>query len=77
MLKETMQTRMLKLDNQDYLITNEIVLDNIKYYLLINLSNPEDIIIRKEVEDNGERYIEPLDNDEEFDKVSVEFYKNN
>ncbi|MBR1414023.1 MAG: DUF1292 domain-containing protein [Bacilli bacterium] len=68
---------MLKLDNQDYLITNEIVLDNIKYYLLINLSNPEDIIIRKEVEDNGERYIEPLDNDEEFDKVSVEFYKNN
>lgn len=76
MLKETMQTKMLKLDNQDYLITNEIVLDNIKYYMLINLSNPEDIIIRKEVEDNGEKYIELLDSDEEFDKVSVEFYKN-
>ena len=73
MLKEKMETKVLDVDNKNYMIIDEIELNNNKYCYLVNLDNPEDIVIRKYVDNN----LVNLDSEEEFDTVISALYEKN
>ena len=50
-------------------------LNKINYAFLANENDPEDIVVRKIVIGKDEDYLERLDNEEEFNKVMIEFNK--
>ena len=58
-------------DNVEYIIIAEIKDNEIKYLYLANAKNESDICVRKDV--NGKIY--PLDDEKEFNKAMVLFYK--
>ena len=65
------------LDNGiEYAIIKEEKINDITYTLFANIENPEDICYRKTIidEDGDECYI-GLDNEKEFDLVSLHFAK--
>ena len=55
---------------------SSIVKDGVRYMLLANRDNNEDICIRKLVNEDGEQYIEMLDLDE-FEQIRNEFIQKN
>ncbi len=55
---------------------SSIVKDDVRYMLLANRDNNEDICIRKLVNEDGEQYIEMLDLDE-FEQIRNEFIQKN
>ncbi len=61
-----------------------IIIDNIKYAViaeinnyvyLANIENPKDFMIRKETEKDGEKYLAPIESDDEFKKALELFTK--
>ncbi len=56
-----------------YAKVTEVVIDNIKYFFLVNSKDTYDYVIRKEV---GEEIV-GLDNNEEFEKVLRKLLEDN
>jgi len=59
-------------NNIEYMIVDELLINNIKYIYLSNIKNPRDFCIRKEKE-NG--ILVGLDDKIEFDKALLTFTK--
>lgn len=67
----------VKLEGREFVIVDEIIINNIKYVHLANADDAEDFCIRKiEIRDN-EEILTPLDSDEEFDLALEEFIQKN
>lgn len=56
------------IDGIKYLPVKTKIINNIKYYLLVNIDDKNDICIRKEIKENNEVLLSQLE-EEEFDKV--------
>lgn len=70
------EVEVLVLENDEkYYPLKEIKLNGILYYVLINVNNPKDICVRKEIEENGEILISMLDDEEELKLVLAEYKK--
>lgn len=60
-------------DGQDYMIVDEIVIDEVKYVYLAKEQDISNFCIRKENIINNSQYLVGLDNKEEFDKALQTF----
>ena len=58
-------------DGKTYMIIRE----NETYVYLANVDNPKDFCIRKKIKENGENYLGPIDDYEEFKKALELFQK--
>lgn len=63
-------------DNNSYMITNELVINNTKYLLLTNENDITKYCIRKIKNINNEEYLVGLDSEEELNQVLSVFMKN-
>ena len=53
-----MNKKVIKLENnKEYFIINELIENNIKYILVMNVDNESDVKIVKQITDNNEEYI--------------------
>lgn len=67
----------IKLEGKDFVIIDEITINNTKYVHLANANDYEDFCIRKiNIKENVE-ILTGLDNDEEFDMALDAFVKKN
>lgn len=64
----------------EFEIVDSLVTDNNEYFALIPVETPENIdsdsgelVILKVVEDNGEEFLEPIEDDEEYEEISEIF----
>ncbi len=62
-------------DNQDYIVTDEILINGIKYVFLTNEKDVSSFCIRKVNIINNEEYLIGLDNKTELENALNEFYK--
>lgn len=62
-------------NNEKYYPLKRIELNKIVYYVLININNPKDICVRKEIFENNETFISMLDSEEELKLVLDEYKK--
>lgn len=62
-------------DNNSYMITNELVINNTKYLLLTNENDITKYCIRKIKNINNEEYLVGLDSEEELNQVLSVFMK--
>jgi hypothetical protein len=62
-------------DNQDYIVTDEILINGIKYVFLTNEKDVSSFCIRKVNIINNEEYLIGLDNKTELENTLNEFYK--
>lgn len=67
----------LKLEGRDFVIIDEIKINDIVYVHLANADDPEDFCIRKIILKNNEEILTGLDSDEEFDMALDMFIKKN
>lgn len=67
----------IKLEGREFVIVDEIIVNNIKYVHLANADDPMDFCIRKIVIENNEEMLIGLDSDEEFDMALDAFVKKN
>lgn len=63
------------INDKEYLPLKEIKLNEITYYILMNINDNKDICVRKEIEQNGEILISMLDSEEELKTVLSEYKK--
>ena len=62
-------------DNNEYVLLEEITINNTNYTLFSNINNPKDITLRKtKYEDNGSYFV-GLDSKEEVEKVLMHISK--
>ena len=61
-------------DNQDYIVTDEILINGIKYVFLTNEKDVSSFCIRKVNIINNEEYLIGLDNKTELENALNEFY---
>ena len=64
----------------EFEIVDSIVTDNNEYYALIPVETPEnldsdtgELVILKVVEENGEEFLEPIEDDEEYESIAEIF----
>lgn len=62
-------------NNEKYYPLKQIRLNGVLYYVLININNPKDICVRKEIEEDGVMLISMLDSEEELRTVLSEYKK--
>ena len=62
-------------DGKEYFILDKVSMDEKVYFILAEVLNEDEIVIRKVINDNKEFYLSQLDSDEEFDKVMGIFAK--
>lgn len=62
-------------DNQDYIVTDELLINGIKYVFLTNEKDVSSFCIRKVNIINNEEYLIGLDNKTELENALNEFYK--
>lgn len=62
-------------NNEKYYPLKRIELNKIVYYVLININDPKDICVRKEIFENDETFISMLDSEEELKLVLDEYKK--
>lgn len=62
-------------DGIEYAIAKELEINGTLYTLFANVNDAEDICYRKTITENGEEYYTGLDDDKEFDLVSMTFAK--
>jgi hypothetical protein len=53
----------ITIDNEEYIVIDELQYENSKYIYVINSKNEEKVTILKETEENGETYIESVPKD--------------
>ena len=66
-----MDIETLQLNGKEYLILREVNYNNYNYLYMVNKDDEDDIVIRKEKDDN----VYPLESDEEFDKACGLLFK--
>ncbi len=72
-MEDLINGTMITLNNDTYVIVNQIEKEEKVYLLLANFNNPEDIFVRiKEKREDTIRLVE-LKNEEEFDLILKEF----
>lgn len=64
-------------DGKDYMVTDELVINNVKYLLLTNEDDVADFCIRKINNINNSEYLVGLNNKDEVLIVLKEFAKKN
>lgn len=64
-------------DGNDYFVTEEIIINGVKYIYLSKENDVGDFAIRKINIINNEEYLVSLDNTEEFNKALQEFLDKN
>lgn len=62
-------------DGIDYMIVDEISINNTRYVYLSNVNDKEDFFVQKIKVENGQEILEALDSDEEFDNALKIFYE--
>ena len=62
-------------DSKEYIIAGELVIDDIKYTLFVNIDDPKNVCYRKSVIEDNEEYYIGLDDYNEFEKVATKFAK--
>lgn len=67
----------ITLNDGDYIITDEIDINNVKYYYLTKEDDIAKFCIRKINIINNEEYLVSLDSQEEFDKALLSFIEKN
>lgn len=60
-------------DGLKYFLLDELEVDGTKYYVLANMNDYKDIVIRKQEFENGEEFIATLDSEAEVTKVLAHF----
>lgn len=60
-------------DNNDYIVTKEIIIDNVKYVYLTNTDDVASFCIRKVNIINGEEFLVGLNDQDEFLKALKSF----
>ena len=70
-----MSVETIFINDKEYLPLKEIKLNEITYYILMNINDNKDICVRKEIEQNGEILISMLDSEEELKTVLSEYKK--
>ncbi len=61
-----------EIDGKEYDLMNKIIIDNTTYLFLMNENDPDDLLLRK-ILNNKEDELYPLDDEKEVSKV-LEFY---
>ena len=64
---------MIDLENGTFVITDEILINGIKYVYLTNENDVMDFCIRKVKIENNEEYLVKLESDQEFDTAIQAF----
>ena len=64
-------------DGKDYMVTDELIINNVKYLLLTNEDDVADFCIRKINNINNSEYLVGLNNKDEVLNVLKEFAKKN
>lgn len=67
----------ITIDGIDFIIVDEIIINNIKYVFLVSEKESSDLRIKKVNIINGEEYLVNLNDEEEFKKALEEFNKKN
>lgn len=67
------EVKIIDLEDGNYIISDEIILNNTKYIYLTKENDMMDFCIRKIVMENGEEFIDALDTEEEFDRAMQVF----
>lgn len=67
----------ITIDGIDFIIVDEIIINNIKYVFLVSEKESSDLRIKKVNIINGEEYLVNLNDKEEFKKALEEFNKKN
>ena len=67
------EVKVIDLEDGNYIISDEISINGIRYVFLTNEKDMLDFCIRKVVINNNEEYIDYLDTDEEFDAAMQAF----
>lgn len=67
------EVKVIDLENGTFVITDEILINGIKYVYLTNENDVMDFCIRKVKIENNEEYLVKLDSDQEFDIAIQEF----
>ncbi len=62
-------------DNKEYAIIKELKINDVIYTLFSEVEDPTNICYRKIVTENNEDFYERLNDENEFDLVSMEFAK--
>lgn len=60
-------------DGIEYIIFKDKIINDIKYTLFVNINDDSDICFRKTIIKDNEEYYIGLDNEEELNKVLIEF----
>ena len=65
---------------REFEVIDNLVTDNNEYFALVPMETPEtigtddgELVILKVVEDDGEEYLEPIEDDDEFNEISEVF----
>ena len=67
----------ITIDGIDFIIVDEIIINNIKYVFLVSEKESSDLRIKKVNIINSEEYLVKLNDEEEFKKALEEFNKKN
>lgn len=67
------EVKVIDLENGTFVITDEILINGIKYVYLTNENDVMDFCIRKVKIENNEEYLVKLESDQEFDTAIQEF----
>lgn len=70
---DEMDVNVIEIDGKEYSEIMRLDLDGKTYVYLSVLDDPGDFIIHRLIEENGETFIEGLDNKEEFDNALLHF----
>lgn len=65
----------VNINGNDYLVLDEIIINNIKYIYLSKENSPLNIMVNKIIIENGKEYLRGLDNDEEVINVLDIYYQ--
>lgn len=68
-----MQKSIILDDGIEYIIFKDKIINDIKYTLFVNINDDSDICFRKTIIMDNEEYYIGLDNEEELNKVIIEF----
>lgn len=69
------EVKVIDLENGTFVITDEILINGIKYVYLTNENDVMDFCIRKVKIENNEEYLVKLESDQEFD-IAIQAFLN-
>lgn len=67
----------LVVDGKKYLVIDTIISENIKYVYFVNENDNTDFFVRKEIEENKNKFLIGVDGDQEYIKAMQLFVEKN